>query len=380
MAQKTLRPSPSAHAADCPDEERKGNDGLPYRSVADKNGVYHWKKVTTDAKVGAVSAKATDKAPPKAVSASGGRPSAAASPPRGGRGGLDAAAQEQQARARLGARIAKQGLEALEEPIMAAALPCLVGAYREAPKGKIPVGTSRLGGLPDVPAGFVWPTTTRGKVPNPRSTRKVRSFPLTFIGQINCADSAPLDRAGSLPPSGLLSFFFDLGSTDHGVVFFTPADAPLSQAPSPPDLEESTLQPPVLIQKLRADLSVPDWQDHARAAMFKGAKKILRLQRLEGRAESTEVDLSDEEDIDRQYQDVSMDGHKDGDRLQILGNAVYVQSSSTSKGDQLLLQLSQPSTWPTYVFGDTGTLYFWVKKSDLSKGQFKKAWAYTQCS
>jgi hypothetical protein len=39
------RPSPPFLAAECPGEVKLGNNGLQYRSVANKNGVYSWKKV-----------------------------------------------------------------------------------------------------------------------------------------------------------------------------------------------------------------------------------------------------------------------------------------------------------------------------------------------
>ncbi len=39
------RPSPSYHANDCKGKIMDGNDGSQYLSVADKNGIYHWKKL-----------------------------------------------------------------------------------------------------------------------------------------------------------------------------------------------------------------------------------------------------------------------------------------------------------------------------------------------
>lgn len=41
------RPSPPFLAAECPGKVKLGNNGLQYRSVANKNGVYSWKKVAT---------------------------------------------------------------------------------------------------------------------------------------------------------------------------------------------------------------------------------------------------------------------------------------------------------------------------------------------
>ena len=67
------------------------------------------------------------------------------------------------------------------------------------------LGTSKLGGAPDLPPGTAWPEHD--------------GRPLAFVGQIDLADVAPLDADDTLPSTGLLSFFvMDLlgpNDTDH---------------------------------------------------------------------------------------------------------------------------------------------------------------------
>lgn len=58
---------------------------------------------------------------------------------------------------------------------------------------QIPLGASKFGGAPDVPADFVWPTW-KGKS-------------LTFLAQINLAEVASLDIEKQLPCAGVLLFF-----------------------------------------------------------------------------------------------------------------------------------------------------------------------------
>ncbi len=58
-----------------------------------------------------------------------------------------------------------------------------------------PLGTTRLGGLPDLPSGVAWPV--------------VDGVLLEFVGQFQLADLAPYDVEGRLPPTGMLYFFFD---------------------------------------------------------------------------------------------------------------------------------------------------------------------------
>ena len=45
MSNKKTRPSPSEHAGDFPNEIKKGNDGLIYLSMRDKNSVYKWQQI-----------------------------------------------------------------------------------------------------------------------------------------------------------------------------------------------------------------------------------------------------------------------------------------------------------------------------------------------
>jgi uncharacterized protein YwqG len=56
----------------------------------------------------------------------------------------------------------------------------------------IPLGTTKIGGKPDVPKGFEWP--------------KYYDNPLSFIAQINMAEIVPFDTERILPASGMLYF------------------------------------------------------------------------------------------------------------------------------------------------------------------------------
>jgi len=90
----------------------------------------------------------------------------------------------------------------------------------------LPVGASKLGGCPDLPAGTPWPS---------RNER-----PMAFVAQIDLADIAPL-ADGELPPGGLLSFFslfidWGFGGSEAGRVIHTPAPATLTRIAVPAGL------------------------------------------------------------------------------------------------------------------------------------------------
>ena len=67
-------------------------------------------------------------------------------------------------------------------------------------KSKLPIGTSKLFGNPDVWDGFEWPSyVENGEV-----------YDLTFMCQINCEEAAAFHQSGLLPKSGMLYFFYDM--------------------------------------------------------------------------------------------------------------------------------------------------------------------------
>ena len=73
-------------------------------------------------------------------------------------------------------------------------LPAIALTAKRADDDEIPVGASKFGGAPDVPQGFEWPSWD--------------GQPLGFMAQINLEDIAPFDLEGTLPASGILSFFY----------------------------------------------------------------------------------------------------------------------------------------------------------------------------
>ncbi len=66
----------------------------------------------------------------------------------------------------------------------------------------LPVGASRLGGLPDLPSECVWPSW-QGK-------------PLSFIAQINLSELPEFSERSLLPQSGYLFFFYDSERSTSG--------------------------------------------------------------------------------------------------------------------------------------------------------------------
>jgi hypothetical protein len=87
---------------------------------------------------------------------------------------------------------------------------------------KLEVGESRIGGVPDLPVGMVWPRNAAGEA-------------FTFILQIKLED-VPAFEGNPFPPRGLLLFFVGLDEPASDVehrVLLIPDDAPLETAAMP---------------------------------------------------------------------------------------------------------------------------------------------------
>lgn len=68
------------------------------------------------------------------------------------------------------------------------------------PKDKLPAGSSKLFGNPDVWDGFEWPYIEENG----------EKYDLTFMCQLDCAKAEGVDESGLLPKTGILYFFYDL--------------------------------------------------------------------------------------------------------------------------------------------------------------------------
>ena len=98
----------------------------------------------------------------------------------------------------------------------------------------IPVGHSKLGGRPDLPPATAWPA--------------LNGIPMSFVVQIRLSDLSHLETARDLPPTGLLSFFYDAQQQTFGdkpsdrggwVVIYhddAPMPAQLARLPIPAEL------------------------------------------------------------------------------------------------------------------------------------------------
>jgi uncharacterized protein YwqG len=89
--------------------------------------------------------------------------------------------------------LARRGLGHRVPAILRVTRPCVWLETCRDDDAQLPVGTSKLGGAPDLPPAVTWPTW--------------HERPLAFLAQIRLEEVRACDEAGDLPAAGLLSFF-----------------------------------------------------------------------------------------------------------------------------------------------------------------------------
>jgi uncharacterized protein YwqG len=248
------------------------------------------------------------------------------------------------------------------------------------------VGSSRVGGGPDVPASFEWPSN------NDR--------PLDFILQINLRDVAPHDTAGQFPRAGLLSFFYDLNEQPWGFdpkdlgghrIFFVPEGATLERRPA----------------------AVTDFPLTEAPLGFWPAQSLPNLGSRIGDRLAKEIEAKSGRDVDYDaYNNLSravfranvpvegpchrVGGHSEniqGDmqlEAELVTNGLYCGNETgyndprakaleaTCEQWTLLLQLDSDDN-AGFMWGDMGMLYYWIRSADLARRDFSKSWMALQC-
>ena len=278
----------------------------------------------------------------------------------------------------------------------------------------LPVGASKIGGCPDVPAGFEWPRfdasqmgvpgkgivdSLRGVarflhlVPEEKKQKETKLSPLAFMAQFDLAEVAAFDSAGLLPRAGHLAFFYDYENLPYGAlgdkdkagarVFYFPPGTALLRMEPPDELHEKSRLPE---QQLRFSAGI------SRAPTTRGMPDEI---------------YSDE--LNDEYYDGELEGWDD---FKLLGNASTIQDTMEEQCQMLamgldwkafknphqkaaieagaadwILLLQLGSIWDgngknkkiAMMFGDSGAIYYWIRKQDLAACCFDDVRIIMQC-
>ena len=234
---------------------------------------------------------------------------------------------------------------------------------------------SHFGGSPNLPSSTDWPEWHDRK--------------LGFLARISLPDLQRVRRIDWLPTDGALLFFYDVDEQPWG---FDPKHRGGCAVLHVPDLESPAMA------ATNTDELFPQV-----GINFRFIETLPSTERPEVEV----LSLSDQEfDEYWKLRDAAFQGlpkHQltglptpvQGDYMelecQLVSNGVYCGDSSGYNGPRakeleggasdwrLLLQLDTDDD-AGVMWGDCGTLYFWVQAQDAAEGRFENAWLILQCS
>lgn len=276
------------------------------------------------------------------------------------------------------------------KPILGAHLkPAIAVLTTDAADSEIVIGTSKIGGAPDLPHDFNWPVWNEK--------------PLGFVAQFDLSEVHSFDLQSELPSSGLLSFFYAIEDQPWGFpkdagawkVFYWPEDVAVTRRDFPEVVGERNILPSCAVgfavewlwpdlgaaEMVNVELDVDEEEAEEQEAYYALidamalARPIGPRHRLLGFADAIQDDVpyscyidmfgekkkEDEESIDF-YKRVLQEG---ADQWRLLFQLdSYINRADLSKG---------------WNWGDAGMIYFCIHQDDLKARRFDDVWLQLQC-
>jgi len=269
------------------------------------------------------------------------------------------------------------GLTQFSDALLKLSLPAVRLTHLCSEPQQIPVGASKVGGRPDVPAGFEWPCW--------------RGSPLSFLCQVNLSDIGDLPAAADLPKDGLLSFFYDaqqrawgLEPADAGawlVEWFPDDPASLRPCALPSSCRELGLFEPCLL-RFEEVLTLPPWECEAVEQLgMSWDQSDAYVDLLEGLYEQGCHQLfGHPAQIQGPMEEICQLG-SNGVNVGDFSYHTDTRTESLLLGSsewRLLLQLGSDERLGM-MWGDCGRLFFWIRREDLAARRFDKIWMVLQC-
>jgi len=237
-----------------------------------------------------------------------------------------------------------------------------IGLWPQRPRADLPIGASRLGGMPCAPPGWTWPVAG--------------TEPMLFLGQINCADLRGLPGADELPSCGVLAFFGDHDSvsgcmlTGLGAAVFHWPDIDRLE-PAAPAIEPLIIFPLCALAS-RPLVDLPDPFSTAAQDVLTDDEQIARYSAVRDAV---------------RHHGIPEEVRPDCGFSKLLGWPSLVQSydldarSSHSADLRLLLQLDPYSDGEASEgWGPGGSLYFLIRDGDLRERRFDRCEFDMQCT
>jgi len=238
---------------------------------------------------------------------------------------------------------------------------------------------SKIGGLPNLPDNLKWPTWKK----------KAQSF----ICQIDLSEIPENAQSLDLPKEGTFYFFnnqeqetwgFDPKDKGSWTVLFSPKSKnDISTSPMPDSLLKEFVFKEKYIQ-FSTIYTYPDWQDERINALELNDKQFDEYEDLYQNVYNDEPAHQmlgtpspiQGNDMDLECQ-LASNGINCGD-----GNGYESKEAkklSTGRNDWILLLQVDTDDDIDMMWGDSGMLYFWIRKQDIQLHDFTKCWMILQC-
>lgn len=262
-----------------------------------------------------------------------------------------------------------------------------IGVCRE-PLG----GKTKFGGKPYVPEGFEWPYYEGEDMFEDRANR-----PLSFMAQFDLSQLAEFDKDEKLPPTGILSFFYDFESQRWGfdpkdkgcvrVFLFSEYEGEFSERDFPDDLPEHLRFPEMGIAAkcsqsyqsyedfmMQRDPCKLQWEE------YEGVEKILNIKvpptgcKLLGWADPIQGNMT------KQCELVASRGYFLGDGWDHVTPQDRQEAEQWANDEwQLLFQVNNELSGYKLNLGDNGRMFIYIRKEDLENRNFDNVWLVLQC-
>lgn len=209
-----------------------------------------------------------------------------------------------------------------------------------------------------------------------------------------------LDENHLLPDEGILSFFYDLETMTWGFdpddkgsarVFYFPEGTSMQVAKIPEELDEEFVIPELAVD-FEPHVSLPgygdnddelgishdedlDWDEFIECIEKAGGDDIEELTKLLGYPNVIQNPMEEEcEACSRGFRQGNPEDYK------MISHAEKADITDKAKDWILLFQMSTiESEDYELMFGDCGSIYFWIRKEDLKERNFDKVWLVLQC-
>ena len=222
-------------------------------------------------------------------------------------------------------------------------------------------GSSRLGGTPDVAAGFEWP--------------RREGVPLAFLAQVDLAAVARFPFASALPPRGLLSFFYDADLQPWGFdlkdrgswrVHFEPDPEAAARRDPPAGLPDGSLFPEVPVEMSEVETQADDDPEEEEEGDFPAPRHQIL-----GHPAAIQGDM-------RLECALVTHGLSTGDGSAYSDPRAKALQATAAQW-RLLAQIDSDDA-AAMMWGDLGRLYFWITEDALARRAFDECWVILQCS